>query len=128
MVIITGVNSPLGIGRAAAHQFAYHEARAIFICDYKDDYLETHKREMNKLYPGVDVLPRQFDAGDDAGVKAVVQEAIDKYGRLDVFFANGAVSGTWKTCADTSVEEFEATMRTNLTRSVHGSRVREYSL
>jgi NAD(P)-dependent dehydrogenase (short-subunit alcohol dehydrogenase family) len=104
------------MGRATAHQFAYHEARAVFICDYNDDCLEIHKREMNQLYPSVDVHPRKFDAGDEAGVKGVVDEAIKLYGRLDVFFANAATSGTWKTCFDTSVEEFEKTMRTNLTR------------
>lgn len=104
------------MGRATAHQFAYHEAKAIFICDYKNDHLETHKREMNLLYPDVKVHPKQFDAGNEAGVKDVVDEAIRLYGRLDVFFANAATAGTRKTVFDTSVEEFESTMRTNLTR------------
>ena len=104
------------MGRAAAHQFAYYEAKAVFICDYKIDYLETHKREMNVLYPNVKVHPKQFDAADEAGVKDVVEEAIRLYGRLDVFFANAAVGGTWKTVFDTTVAEFESTMRTNLAR------------
>lgn len=37
---------------------------------------------MNKLYPNVDIHPRKFDAADEAGVKAVVDEAISKYGRV----------------------------------------------
>ncbi|KLU92024.1 hypothetical protein MAPG_10971, partial [Magnaporthiopsis poae ATCC 64411] len=36
VVIITGANSPLGIGRAAAHQFAANGARAVYLCDYDD--------------------------------------------------------------------------------------------
>lgn len=104
------------MGRASAYQFAYHEAKAVFICDYKNDHLETQKRELNSLYPNVNIHPKQFDAADDAGVKDVVDEALRLYGRLDVFFANAAVGGTWKTVFDTSVEEFESTMRTNLTR------------
>ncbi|KAK3088941.1 hypothetical protein LTR53_019887, partial [Teratosphaeriaceae sp. CCFEE 6253] len=55
VVIITGCNSPLGIGRASAHQFARNGARAIMICDYNPSNLETHKREIASLYPGVEV-------------------------------------------------------------------------
>src|ERR1700712_231211 len=51
----TGANSPNGIGRASAHQFANNGAKAVYICDFADKYLETHKREMNTLYPSVDV-------------------------------------------------------------------------
>lgn len=72
----------MGIGRATAHQFAHNEAQAVFICDYQDNYLPIHKREMNKLYPNVDIHPRKFDAADEAGVKGVVDEAIAKYGRV----------------------------------------------
>ena len=46
------------------------------------------------------------NAADEAGVKDVMDEAIRLYGRLDVFFANAAVGGTWKTVFDTTVAEF----------------------
>src|ERR1700742_1658124 len=83
---ITGANSALGIGRATVHQFAMNGAKAIFICDYNDENLETHKRELNSLYPEVDIHPRSFDAADEAAVEKVVGEAVEKYGRLDVIF------------------------------------------
>ena len=51
-----------------------------------------HKRELNSLYPRVEVHTRQFDAGDEAAVKAVCADALEKYGRLDVFFANAGIS------------------------------------
>jgi NAD(P)-dependent dehydrogenase (short-subunit alcohol dehydrogenase family) len=51
---------------------------------------------INELYPKVKVHARKFDAGDEGGVKAVVAHALETYGRLDVFFANAATSGTWK--------------------------------
>lgn len=113
---VTGCNSVLGIGRATAHQYANNDARAVYICDYASDYLEIHKRELESLYPNVDIHTRVFDAADESAVKDVVDHAIQHYGRLDVFFANAATSGTWKAFTDTSVEEFESTMRTNLTR------------
>lgn len=117
-MIITGCNSPLGMGRATAHQYARNGAKAVYICDYMDDHLNLHVEELNELYPEVSVHARKFDAGDEAGVKAVVAHALQTYGRLDVFFANAATSGTWKEVTETEVHEFERTIRTNLTRQV----------
>jgi NAD(P)-dependent dehydrogenase (short-subunit alcohol dehydrogenase family) len=113
---VIGTNSPLGIGRASAHQFAQNGARAVYICDFNDANLETHKRELASLYPNVDVHTRKFDAADEASVKAVVDHAIKTYGRLDVFFANAGVVGNNKLFAEISADEFLATLRTNVVR------------
>ena len=114
MIIITGANSPLGIGRATAHQYAHNGARALYICDFNDTPLPTPARELQSLYPSVDVHARCFDAGDEAAVKAVVDEALDRYGRLDVFFANAGVSGSNRHFGDVGGEEFMRTLRTNV--------------
>jgi NAD(P)-dependent dehydrogenase (short-subunit alcohol dehydrogenase family) len=92
VIIITGANSVIGIGRATAHQFARHGAKAIYVCDFSSSHLDLHKRELNSLYPNIDIHTRTFDAADETSVKNVVQEAVDKYGRLDVFFANAGIS------------------------------------
>lgn len=113
VIIVTGANSPLGIGRASAHQFARNGAKAVFLCDFADNYLEVHKRELAELYPGVDVHVRQFDAGDEEKVKAVVEEALEKYGRLDVMFANAGIVGAPKLFTEVTGEEFMRTMDTN---------------
>lgn len=68
---------------------------------------------MESLYPGVDVIVRQFDAGDEAAVKAVTEDAIARYGRLDIFFANAGVVGTNKVFTDVEGDAFMKTMRTN---------------
>lgn len=114
VVIITGTNSPLGIGRASAHQFAHNGARAIYICDFSDQYLSVHVRELHSLYPTVEVRARQFDAGDEEAVKAIVDECLSKYGRLDIFFANAGIVGTNKHFGEVDGEEFMRTMRTNV--------------
>lgn len=110
---MTGANSPAGIGRASAHQFAHNGAKAVYICDFSDSHLATHKREIESLYPGVDVHVRQFDAGDEESVKAVVEDALAKYGRLDIFFANAGMSGQHKAFTDITGDEFMTTMKTN---------------
>jgi NAD(P)-dependent dehydrogenase (short-subunit alcohol dehydrogenase family) len=107
-----GANSPLGIGRASAHQFARNGARAIYICDFDSTHLETHKREIASLYPTVDIHTRQFDAGDEEAVKSVVQDAVDMYGRLDVFFANAGISSA-KVFWEEDSEGFMKMMKTN---------------
>ncbi|KAL8902771.1 MAG: hypothetical protein Q9207_004399 [Kuettlingeria erythrocarpa] len=114
VVIITGANSPLGIGRASAHQFARNGALAIYICDFNDQHLAAHAQELNALYPSVEVHARQFDAADEAAVKEVIDDAVTKYGRLDVFFANAGVVGSHKLFANITDKEFMQTLRTNV--------------
>ncbi|KAI1269752.1 putative 3-oxoacyl-reductase FabG [Xylariaceae sp. FL1019] len=113
VVIITGTNSIRGIGRAAAHAFAESGAKAVYLCDYDDKNLESHKREITSLYPSVDIHVRQFDAADEAAVKAVVDHAVQTYKRLDVFFANAGVVGPHAMFNDISKEDFMKVMETN---------------
>ncbi|KAJ5714581.1 uncharacterized protein N7483_011762 [Penicillium malachiteum] len=108
VVIVTGANSPNGLGRASAHQYAQNGAKAVYICDYDDSHLATHKREIE-----VDVHTRQFDAGDEKAVVAVIDDAISKYGRLDIFFANAGIVGQPKIFTEIDGEGFMKTMRTN---------------
>lgn len=113
LTVHQGANSPNGIGRASAHQFASNGAKAVYICDYSDSHLATHKREIESLYPGVDVHVRQFDAADEKALVAVIDDAVSKYGRLDVFFANAGIVGQPSLFTDIDGEDFMKTMRTN---------------
>jgi NAD(P)-dependent dehydrogenase (short-subunit alcohol dehydrogenase family) len=71
-----------------------------------------HKRELNTLYPSTDIHTRQFDAADEAAVEAVVQETLESYGRLDVFFANAGISSARVFWEETS-DNFMKVLRTN---------------
>lgn len=114
VVIVTGTNSPTGIGRAAAHQFARNGSKAVYLCDYDDSHLATHKREIESLYPGVDVHVRCFDAADNAAVKAVVDDAIRTYKRLDIFFANAGIVGQPVRFTDCDEDDFMGVLKTNV--------------
>ncbi|UNI20283.1 hypothetical protein JDV02_006383 [Purpureocillium takamizusanense] len=113
VAIITGANSPMGIGRASAHQFAESGARALYLCDYDGTHLEAHARDITAAFPGVEVHARRFDAADEAEVKAVVDDAVRRYGRLDVFFANAGVTGPLVGFTDGSADDFMSVFRTN---------------
>ncbi|KAL7623611.1 hypothetical protein AAE478_005163 [Parahypoxylon ruwenzoriense] len=118
VIIVTGANSPLGIGRAAALQFAENGARAVYICDFDDSHLAVHKREVEALpavgTSGCDVHARSFDAADETAVKEVVDHALRTYGRLDVFFANAGIVGRLAAFTDVSKDEFMCVLDTNV--------------
>lgn len=105
----------MGIGRATAHQFAANGATAIYICDFADQHLQTHVREIKSLYPTVEVHARKIDAGNEEDVKGVISEAVQKYGRLDVFFANAGIVGGHGRVYDeeSTAEAFMHVMKTN---------------
>ncbi|KAK4189838.1 putative levodione reductase [Podospora australis] len=113
VVVITGANSLLGIGRASAHQFAQNGAKAVYICDYDDTNLDAHKHEIVAAYPGVEVHTRQFDAADEKAVQEVVGDALMRYGRLDVFFANAGTIGPNQLFSQVEADDFMETMRVN---------------
>lgn len=90
----------------------------MYLCDFDDSNLAAHKQELNASWPAVDIHTRQFDAGDDAAVQAVVDDAMQRYGRLDVFFANAGTVGPMAAFTDVNADEFMDTMRVNSLRFV----------
>jgi NAD(P)-dependent dehydrogenase (short-subunit alcohol dehydrogenase family) len=76
----------------------------------------VHERELKSLYPETEVMARKFDAADEAAMKAVVEEAVSKYGRLDVMFANAGVSGSLRDFRDVEADEVLGVLRTNVVR------------
>lgn len=64
----------------------------------------------------MDVHISKFDAADEESVKGVVEDAVKRYGRLDIFFANAGIVGQHKIFSDITAEEVLATLRTNVVR------------
>lgn len=94
------------------------------MCDFDGSNLEAHKTEITQLYPKVDIHTRQFDASEEAKVKAVVDDAIERYGRLDVFFANAGITGPNVIFTDISADDFMNVHKVNTLRSVISNRAR----
>src|SRR3569833_962239 len=111
--MVLGANSALGIGRASAHQFAQNGARAVYLCDFDGSNLEAHKREITSLYPDVDVHTREFNAADEAAVEAVVDDAVTRFGRLDVFFAIAVITRAPTAFTDVTETDFMNVLRVN---------------
>lgn len=111
-----GANSQLGIGRAAACQFAANGARAIYLCDHDSTHLDEHKSEIGRLWPAVAVHTRKLDAADEAAVREVISDAVSQHGRLDVFFANAGTMGPHTSFRVVEAAVFMETMRVNALR------------
>jgi NADP-dependent 3-hydroxy acid dehydrogenase YdfG len=89
----------------------------LFICDFDSSNLSSIAAELTTLYPGVDIHSRTFDASDEKAVEAVCEEAVEKYGRLDVFYANAGVVGSALTpVTEIAVDTFMWTLKVNVVR------------
>ncbi|KAG2195848.1 hypothetical protein INT47_012389 [Mucor saturninus] len=109
--IITGCNSLTGIGRASAYAFAKKTPKVIYVTDVHDNNLATLSEDITKT-TGVACIPKVVDASSDKDIQAVIDDALEKYGRLDVFFANAGVGGNHPMATQT-MEGFLEMMRIN---------------
>jgi NAD(P)-dependent dehydrogenase (short-subunit alcohol dehydrogenase family) len=105
VAIITGAGS--GIGRATARRFSAEGAKLV-IGDKSEAVHETGEMM------GGDVHAMQMDAGCEADVQAMVTAAVDRFGGLDVAYANAGVSGGLTGIFDLTVEEWQALLQVNL--------------
>src|SRR5882757_4917930 len=107
-VIITGAGS--GIGRAASLLFA-HEGAKLIAVDRSESVKETAKLVSDA---GGTVEAVMADAGSEADVKAFIDKAVAKYGRLDAIWANAGVSGGLVPLAEQTVDHWQEVLRINL--------------
>jgi NAD(P)-dependent dehydrogenase (short-subunit alcohol dehydrogenase family) len=107
-VIITGAGS--GIGRAASLLFTKEGARLIAV-DRSESVEETAKLVSDS---GGTVEAVMADAGSESDVKAFIDRAVSKYGRLDAIWANAGVSGGLVPLAEQTVEHWQEILRINL--------------
>lgn len=105
VAIITGAGS--GIGRASAIRFAAEGAKLV-IGDKSEAVHETAKI----IGDGVTAL--QVDAGVETDVAKLVATALEKYGALDIAFANAGIIGDLGGIFDIDPVAWAETLRVNL--------------
>ena len=106
--IITGAAS--GIGRATALRFAA-EGAALVLGDMSAD---VHGVVQSISKAGGQAIGVTGDAGDEAHVAALVEKATERYGSIDVAFANAGISGGLPGIFDCDVTLWSDVLRTNL--------------
>jgi 3-oxoacyl-[acyl-carrier protein] reductase len=108
VALITGSGS--GQGRAAALLFARHGAR-IVVAEINPETGPETVRLVKDL--GGDALSVTVDVSRRADCDAMVEAAVDTFGRLDVLYNNAAVQMSGRVL-DCTVEQWDLTIATNL--------------
>jgi NAD(P)-dependent dehydrogenase (short-subunit alcohol dehydrogenase family) len=104
--LITGGNS--GLGLATAKLFVAEGAK-VAITGRNRDTLAAAAKEI-----GPNVLALNADVTDVAATEAAIKKAADKFGKLDILFANAGIPGQTPV-GGASLDIFEQVIRTNLT-------------
>lgn len=107
--LVTGGTS--GIGRDTAVLFAKAGAKIVVA-----GRREAEGEETDELIraAGGDALFVKTDVSKASEVEALVQKAVEKFGRLDVAFNNAGVEGVWVPIARQSEEDWDRTIDINL--------------
>ena len=108
VAIVTGASA--GIGRASALALAAEGAKVV-ITARRQDRLEALAAEIKAM--NTQAFAVAGDANDEATAKRCVETALNEAGRIDILLNNTGM-GNYKNLVDTSLEEYDQLMNTNM--------------
>jgi NAD(P)-dependent dehydrogenase (short-subunit alcohol dehydrogenase family) len=107
---ITGAGS--GIGRAAAVRLAEAGARVALLGRTLDELREVGEEIRDQ---GGSAMEVECDVASVDDVQGAYSTIAREWGRLDIVFANAGINGVWAPIEKLEAEEWEKTIRINLT-------------
>lgn len=110
VALVTGAGS--GLGRAAAITFAREGAR-VGLLDIDEPSLEQVSAYIERQENG-EGLVLCGDVSKVEAVQAAYEELIDRWGCLDIVFANAGINGVWAPLEEPDPEEWDKTVQINL--------------
>lgn len=113
VVLITGSGDETGIGAATALHLVQFKPKLVLTGRNKDRLDTVRKLVQEKGQTEDDLLLVVADLTVEEDLRRLVQDTIDKFNRLDVLVNNAAVI-VYHTMMDTTMEEFDYIMNTNL--------------
>ncbi len=114
VAVVTGAGP--GMGRAIALGFA-REGVDVVIASRRRERLEPIAEEVRALGREAVVVPADLARPDDC--RAVVDAAIERFGRLDHLVQNGHHAGDWARVADADPESWQQVFDVNFFGSLH---------
>ncbi len=109
VALITGAGS--GIGRGAALVLAGAGAK-IGVIELLAERAQAVAAEIEAA--GGEALPIAANVAQPADVEQAVQQVTDRWGRLDIVFANAGINGVWAPIDELTPEEWDQTLDVNL--------------
>ena len=109
VVIVTGASA--GIGRATAIGFAAQGAK-VTLADVNESGLQEVELAIRET--GGEALSVKTDVSDAAACQNMVEQTVERFGRLDVIFNNAGIGGERGKVADLSLDEWHQVININL--------------
>lgn len=110
VAIITGGDS--GIGRAAAICYAAEGAKITIV--YLNETVDAEETRRLIEGEGCECLLIGGDIGDESFCQKVVQQTVDRFGKLDILVNNAAEQHPQQDIVNITKEQLERTFRTNI--------------
>jgi 3alpha(or 20beta)-hydroxysteroid dehydrogenase len=104
VAIVTGAAN--GFGLAVSTRLTIEGARVVMV-----DRAADAVREQAAVL--ADALPVVADVSKEADVDSYVAQAMQRHGRVDLFFNNAGIEGIWTPMTEMAVEEFDSVMAVN---------------
>ncbi|RNA66646.1 SDR family oxidoreductase [Alteribacter keqinensis] len=109
VALVTGGGS--GIGKASAIHLARAGAKVV-LADIKEDDATETKKEIQAL--GGEAVIIETDVSKEEDIERCYGNLIDRFGKLDIIFANAGVNGKITPIEDMAADEWDQTIDTNL--------------
>ncbi|MCH6269026.1 SDR family NAD(P)-dependent oxidoreductase [Neobacillus citreus] len=108
VAIITGGAG--GIGKEAAKRFLQEGANVVLV----DLLLESLEQTKEELIQFGDVHIVQADVSKETDVHNYVNQTVERFGKIDIFFNNAGIEGKVQSIMETTLEDFEKVQRVNV--------------
>lgn len=117
VAIVTGAGS--GMGRATAKLYAKEGAKVV-LAEFNEASMNETLEEINAA--GGTAVAIKTDVSKEADVEAMIQKALDEYGKLDVLANIAGIFDGMASLENTTNELFERVMGVNLNGQFYASR------
>ena len=109
VALITGAGS--GIAKATSLLMAEAGAKIGALGRTEDELKETIQECEVR---GAEAIPLVADISQPDQMQQAVQKLVDRFGRLDIVFANAGINGVWAPIEDLTPDEWDKTLNINL--------------
>ncbi|HEY9089321.1 MAG TPA: SDR family NAD(P)-dependent oxidoreductase [Anaerolineaceae bacterium] len=109
VALVTGAGS--GIGLASARLMARRGAKVALLGRDEEELRSAHRAIEAE---GGEALPLTADVSSPDEMQAAYRQLGDRWGRLDIVFANAGINGVWAPLEELTPEDWDQTLSVNL--------------